>query len=86
MKKPLVILFSVLIIACSTGKKYIKKGKSFESQSEVGSINISLEKTKPPTLKIENIEFIDNNHNKYIDANESCFINFTLKNIGLGVA
>lgn len=72
--------FLILIIIFTINYTY--------SQIEGESINYSFEIYKsppePPEFNITNFEFVDNNGNSVIDANEESELKFTLSNTGLG--
>ena len=81
MKKIFILLVAILIATCGWTQpiehNYVTPTKF---------VNISKKQQVPPVLKIlrESFSFTDGNVNKIIDANESCFLVFKVKNIGQG--
>lgn len=84
MKKLIILTVLLLSSICFYGQKKTVSGTSSTVKTTFAP---SVPKpTAPPVLKIFDIKFTDSDNNNMIDAEESCYIRFTISNTGSGSA
>jgi hypothetical protein len=79
-------LFLILSIFIFQLPIFNASAQEIKGSTPPGSVNISKDPPKPADLVFvaNTLQFADSDNNKMIDADETCYIRFTLQNAGIG--